>query len=114
MTCLKKKKTWKNTTKTLKKKMQKHRKNNNNWKAKAAKAKEELGEVLGPHVFETEIPLPPRPWSQLKSALGDFFFLLRVLFLFFLMRLFLVFFGVFLGVFLFTRALLFRFFKRFF
>ena len=27
---------------------------------------QELGEVMGPPIFETEPPLPPRPWSKLK------------------------------------------------
>ena len=26
---------------------------------------QELGEVMGPPVFETKPPLPPRPWSNL-------------------------------------------------
>ena len=26
---------------------------------------QELGEVMGPPVFETKSPLPPRPWSNL-------------------------------------------------
>lgn len=30
---------------------------------------QELGEVMGPPVFETKPPLPPRPWSNLKATL---------------------------------------------
>eukprot|EP00438_Fugacium_kawagutii_P014098 Skav211547 [mRNA] locus=scaffold871:73636:79434:- [translate_table: standard] len=32
---------------------------------------QELGEVMGPPVFETEPPLPPRPWSNLEKTLKE-------------------------------------------
>eukprot|EP00438_Fugacium_kawagutii_P014097 Skav211546 [mRNA] locus=scaffold871:34706:45873:- [translate_table: standard] len=32
---------------------------------------QELGEVMGPPVFETEPPLPPRPWSNLQKTLKE-------------------------------------------
>eukprot|EP00438_Fugacium_kawagutii_P013132 Skav233636 [mRNA] locus=scaffold2779:141887:142912:+ [translate_table: standard] len=32
---------------------------------------QELGEVMGPPVFETEPPFPPRPWSNLKKTLEE-------------------------------------------
>eukprot|EP00438_Fugacium_kawagutii_P009724 Skav210496 [mRNA] locus=scaffold601:206948:212341:+ [translate_table: standard] len=32
---------------------------------------QELGEVMGPPVFETEPPLPPRPWSNLQKVLAE-------------------------------------------